>query len=45
MKVVVLLEGGTEEDYEEILSKEGSEDCPKQLHRTNSIFLSRCGTV
>jgi len=39
-KVVVLLEGGTEEDYEEILSKEGSEDCPKQLHRTNSIFLS-----
>ena len=40
-KVVVLLEGGTVEDYEAIISKENnSETEVKQLHKTTSIFLN-----
>jgi len=39
-KVVVLLEGGSEQDYEEIISKENINDDSKQLHKTTSIFLN-----
>ena len=40
-KVVVLLEGGSEQDYEDIVSKENSsENGVKQLHKTTSIFLN-----
>ena len=40
-KVVVLLEGGTEQDYEDIVSKENNtEKEVKQLHKTTSIFLN-----
>ena len=40
-KVVVLLEGGTEQDYEDIISKENNSEVQvKQLHKTTSIFLN-----
>jgi len=42
-KVVVLLEGGSEQDYEDIISKENSDVgdvSMKQLHKTTSIFLN-----
>ena len=40
-KFVVLLEGGTEQDYEDIISKENNtEGSVKQLHKTTSIFLN-----
>ena len=36
----MLLEGGSEQDYEEIISKENINDDSKQLHKTTSIFLN-----
>jgi len=37
-KVVVLIEGGMEQDYEEAVSNEN--DATKQLHKTTSVFLN-----
>ena len=40
-RFVVLLEGGTEQDYEDIMSRENnSEGDVKELHKTTSIFLN-----
>eukprot|EP00092_Neocalanus_flemingeri_P017953 GFUD01019427.1.p1 GENE.GFUD01019427.1~~GFUD01019427.1.p1 ORF type:complete len:548 (-),score=172.51 GFUD01019427.1:471-2114(-) len=40
-KIVVLLEGGSEEDIEEMIAnKNNSEETKKQIHKTTSIFLS-----
>lgn len=40
-KIVVLLEGGSEEDIEEMIAnKNNCEETKKQIHKTTSIFLS-----
>ena len=40
LQVVVLLEGGTEDVYEDITSEENINDASKQIHKTTSIFLN-----
>ena len=40
LQVVVLLEGGTEDVYEDITSEDNINDASKQIHKTTSIFLN-----